>query len=112
MLRSGFECLIGPKTCAEHRAGRAQKRTPSESTDLVFNSSTLPDVMEKLSKYYNMKIAYDKDEIKAMNFTGTITKKDSLQIILKVIGQMNDLEISSNDSGFVVQKILQQQDEK
>jgi len=88
------------------------KKHREESTDLVFSSSTLPDVMEKLSKYYNMKIAYDKDEIKAMNFTGTITKKDSLQIILKVIGQMNDLEISSNDSGFVVQKILQQQDEK
>jgi hypothetical protein len=40
-----------------------------------------------------------------MNFTGTISKNDSLSIILKVIAQMNDLQISSTDSGFTVEKL-------
>ena len=40
-----------------------------------------------------------------MNFTGIITKNDSLPNVLKAIGQMNDLEIVQKDNGFVIQKI-------
>ena len=75
------------------------------TNELVFNSSALPDVMDRLSKYFNIKISYNKTEIESMNFTGTISKNDSLSIILKVIAQMNDLQISSTDSGFTVEKL-------
>lgn len=72
--------------------------------DLVFNSSALPDVMEQLSKYFNIKISYNKTEINEMNFTGSISKNDSLSIILKVIAQMNDLHITLSDSGYIIEK--------
>jgi len=75
------------------------------TNELVFSSSALPDVMDRLSKYFNTKISYNKTEIESMNFTGTISKNDSLSIILKVIAQMNDLQISSTDSGFTVEKL-------
>jgi ferric-dicitrate binding protein FerR (iron transport regulator) len=74
------------------------------TNELVFNSRALPDVMEQLSKYFNTRINYNKTEINEMNFTGTISKDDSLSIILKVIAQMNDLQISTSDSGYVIKK--------
>jgi len=74
------------------------------TNELVFNSRALPDVMEQLSKYFNTRINYNKIEINEMNFTGTISKNDSLSIILKVIAQMNDLQISASDSGYVIKK--------
>jgi len=84
---------------------KAHKNNSVASDDLVFSSSALPDVMDRLSKYFNTKILYNKMEIESMNFTGTISKNDSLSIILKVIAQMNDLQISSTDSGFTVEKL-------
>jgi hypothetical protein len=78
------------------------------TNELVFNSSALPYVMEQLSKYFNARINYNKTEINEMNFTGTISKNDSLSVILKVIAQMNDLQISSTDSGFLIEKINKQ----
>jgi ferric-dicitrate binding protein FerR (iron transport regulator) len=75
------------------------------TNELVFNSRALPDVMEQLSKYFNTRIKYNKTEINEMNFTGTISKNDSLPIILKVIAQMNDLQISTSDSGYVIKKL-------
>jgi hypothetical protein len=84
---------------------KTNKGHPVATNDLAFNSNALPDVMEGLSKYFNTKIFYNKEEIKAMNFTGTFSQKDSLAIILKVIAQMNDLQFTSTDSGFMVEKI-------
>jgi transmembrane sensor len=84
---------------------RQNKGHSYTTKDLVFNSNSLPEVMEGLSKYFNAKIFYNREEIEARNFTGTFSQKDSLAIILKVIAQMNDLQVNSTDSGFMVEKI-------
>jgi transmembrane sensor len=88
-----------------------QKQNTSKETkniaerDLVFNGSSLPEVLKQLEKYFSTPISYNKKEIRQMHFTGTISNKDSLAIILKVIAQMNDLQIASSDTGFVVERI-------
>jgi transmembrane sensor len=98
------------KTADEHLPATKKlkiKKHPSDdvSNDLVFTSSSLPEVMEQLSKYFNTRISYNKAEISEKNFTGNISRKDSLPVILKLIAQMNDLQISTTDSGFVVEKL-------
>jgi transmembrane sensor len=98
-----------PLTNELKRSNINKKHLNEPSDELQFNGTALPEVMNRLSKYFNVNIAYDKAEIESMSFTGTITKKDSVAIILKVITQMNELEISSNDSGYIIKKNLPQQ---
>lgn len=86
----------------ENKNTKAKENEPDAGMN--FNSTPLPEVMEKLSVYYNKKIVFEKAEIDSMNFTGSISKKDSLPIVLKVIAQMNDLSIEPNEDGFIIQK--------
>ncbi len=70
--------------------------------ELTFAGNSLPDVMNHLADFYRTEIKYDKDEIAEMNFTGTVTRKDSLHVVLKIIAQMNGLEILDNHNEFIV----------
>jgi transmembrane sensor len=79
----------------------------SSTNILTFSNTLLPQVMQKLSAYYNVKIQYDSTLIGAMNFTGTITKKDSLPVILKAITQMNNLNVIQEDGNFTISKLQQ-----
>jgi transmembrane sensor len=76
----------------------------SLSAQLTFNNTVLTKVMHQLSAYYKVKIEYDSLLTDTINFTGAISKKDSLSFILRAIGQMNDLEISGDNNGFIVSK--------
>lgn len=82
----------------------SSKAFANTGDELNFTGASLPYVIDTLSKYFNAEIRYDTSQLKTMNFTGIITKKDSLPNVLKAIGQMNDLEIVQKDNGFVIQK--------
>ena len=86
-------------------AGKKPKTVVDDN--LVFNSTALPEVLQQLSKYFNQKISFDSTNISAMNFTGTITRQDSLPIVLKVIAQMNELEVAPEGDAFIIKKINQ-----
>jgi ferric-dicitrate binding protein FerR (iron transport regulator) len=74
------------------------------NAQLVFDNTDLSKVMDRLAAYYKVKIQYDAPVIDTMNFTGTVSKNDSLPLILKIIGQMNNLKIITIDDGFRVIK--------
>lgn len=88
----------------------AKVKIPEDSSfnTLTFSNTLLPQVMQKLSAYYNVKIQYDSVVIATMNFTGTVTKKDSLPVILKAIAQMNNLNVTQEDGNFTISKLQQQ----
>jgi ferric-dicitrate binding protein FerR (iron transport regulator) len=87
------------------RVAKINIKPDSANNQLTFNNTLLPEVMNKLSAYYNVTIKYDTLLIDTMNFTGVVTRNDSLPVILKAIGQMNDLEISKNDNNeFIISK--------
>jgi ferric-dicitrate binding protein FerR (iron transport regulator) len=81
-----------------------KRKAASLSDTLSFVNTFLPDVINKLSDHYHVRITYDHSDIKSMNFTGTITKNDSLDIVLKVISQMNELEVSKNGNSYHLKK--------
>lgn len=81
-----------------------QPDTDSLKNVLVFNNTKLSQVINKLSAFYNVHIQYDSVLIDTMNFTGTVSKNDSLPVILKAIAQMNELDILQNENGFVISK--------
>ncbi|MGI8950786.1 MAG: FecR family protein [Chitinophagaceae bacterium] len=80
-----------------------KKNETAANNQLNFNGASLPQVMKKLAEYYHKKIQFDSAEIKDKNFTGIINKTDSLQIVLKIIGQMNNLKILQVADTFVIQ---------
>lgn len=77
------------------------------NSQLYFNNTLLPEVLNKLSAYYNVQIRFDSALIDSMNFTGTISRNDSPEIILKAIAQMNGLNILKQNNEFIISKHLQ-----
>ncbi len=81
------------------------KTVPDSINDkLVFSNTLLPEVMHKLSAYYKVKISYDTALIDTINFSGTITRKDSLPVILKAICTMNDLDLLDTGNEYRIYK--------
>jgi ferric-dicitrate binding protein FerR (iron transport regulator) len=92
------------KTTVAIKPKKLNTKADSISNQLTFSNTLLPEVLNKLSAYYKVKIQYDTLLINKMNFTGSILKNDSLPVILKAIAQMNDLEILKQDDGFIIFK--------
>jgi transmembrane sensor len=87
------------------RTDKIKPKADSANDQITFSNTLLPQVMNRLSAYYKATIKYDSLSISTMNFTGTVTKNDSLSVILKAIGQMNNLEISKTDNDeFIISK--------
>lgn len=72
--------------------------------ELKFNNASLMEVMKEMSTLYNIKICYTNTDLEQMNFTGVINQSDNIQAILKVITQMNSLELIQTSDGFTVNK--------
>jgi ferric-dicitrate binding protein FerR (iron transport regulator) len=81
---------------------KANVDAADDNEEMVFDNSALPDVMNKLSRHYHTPIDYKKMELSNMYFSGSILKTDSLSLILKVIANMNGLQITQTTDGFMV----------
>ena len=92
------------KTTVAIKTNKLNRKADSISNQLTFSNTLLPEVLNKLSAYYKVKIQYDTLLISTMNFTGSVLKNDSLPVILKAIAQMNDLEISERNDEFIISK--------
>ncbi len=77
----------------------------SLSDNLTFSNTLLPEVLQKLAAYYNVKISYDTALVDTISFTGTISRKDSLTVILKAICTMNGLNLLDTANEYKIYKI-------
>jgi ferric-dicitrate binding protein FerR (iron transport regulator) len=82
-------------------------KTAAVSGNLTFVNTSLSEVMSRLSDYFDTKIEFDHTELDAMNFTGTVSKNDSLPVVLKVIAQMNGLELLPENGNYTLRKTPQ-----
>jgi len=81
-----------------------EKIVDEKGKAIVFNNSALPQVMERLGAYYDKTILFDPKDLEHLNFTGTVAPTDSLDVVLKVIAQMNDLNILSENGQYKIEK--------
>jgi transmembrane sensor len=72
--------------------------------DLVFNNSPLKDVFQQLSIQYHIKFNVRAKDLRGLNFTGTVPRTDSLDVFLRLLAGMNDLEIQVQASGYNVRR--------
>lgn len=71
---------------------------------LRFTGAPLSEAIPKIESFFRVRITFDSAELSDKNFTGTISKSDSPDIILKVIAQMNELELRKEDGRFILKK--------
>lgn len=72
--------------------------------EMVFDNAPLPAVMDKLIERYHIPIDYNKRDLSGMYFSGSVLNKDSISVILNVIGRMNGLTVAPKADGFKVSK--------
>lgn len=74
-------------------------RITSSTNSIRFSSTTLKNVFAKLEERYNVKIVAEDPRIMNYNITGTIFYRDSLDVIMKSICELNNLMyVKRNDS--------------
>ena len=103
---TGVVELIKPekKTPGAIAVKKLRKAAPAQTQGLNFVNTSLPEVMGRLTAYYHEKINFDNSALEHMNFTGSISPNDSLNIVLKVIAQMNDLQLGHDENGYQLSK--------
>jgi ferric-dicitrate binding protein FerR (iron transport regulator) len=70
----------------------------------MFNNQSLSQVLDQLSAIYDVKINYNKDDVRRKYFVGKFNKTDSLDIILKYILKVNDLNLLKKDNQYFITK--------
>ncbi|HEY4289692.1 MAG TPA: FecR domain-containing protein [Puia sp.] len=72
--------------------------------DLVFNNSPLKEVFQQLSIQYYTKFNFRAKDLRGLNFTGTVPRTDSLDVFLRLLAGMNNLEIAGRSGGYTVSR--------
>jgi transmembrane sensor len=83
------------------RPGEGQMTDPNT---LQFVNSPLAKVFDRLSEQYHQTITYHMSDLYQLDFTGTFNKNASLPMLLRIIANMNRLQIVLDGNGFVVTK--------
>ncbi|MBD0366648.1 MAG: FecR family protein [Flavisolibacter sp.] len=76
----------------------------TEGSWYMFNNQSLEQVLDQLAALYSVEIVYDKRDVQNIYFTGKYNRSDSLEMILKRIGILNNLTITRKDNAFIISK--------
>lgn len=71
---------------------------------LVFNQQPLTEVLSILQKHFHVTIAYNKEELTNIKFSGNYTGTDTLEDILNAVALINDLKLEHTATGFSIGK--------
>ncbi|MCW3090023.1 MAG: hypothetical protein JWP81_1092 [Ferruginibacter sp.] len=74
-------------------------------SELRFNSTPLNEVINSIATLHHIKINYSDADLQGMNFTGIIKEYDDVQTILKMIAQMNELQVNQLPEGFTLSSL-------
>jgi transmembrane sensor len=67
--------------------------TTAVTGEMNFDNTPLEQVLSAIEKRYTVAIEYDQQQIAGRYFTGKVLQTDSIEVILNVIGNINDLSI-------------------
>lgn len=82
-----------------------QLSTQPINNELIFDNTPLVQVLEAIEKRYAVIITYDEQNITGRYFTGKVLPTDAVEVILQVIGNINELSIQKEASNrFTVTK--------
>ncbi|GAB7087849.1 FecR family protein [Marinifilum fragile] len=70
----------------------------------VFEQSSLYDIMNKVSRWYDVKVFYQNNTAGDINFTGTLKRYESLDRLLGMLEKTNEVKFFFKDNTIIVQK--------
>lgn len=74
--------------------------------DGVFNLSgvALQELMEQVSRWYNVDVSYRSPELRQLNFEGTVPRYETLKSLLAIIEKAGDVSFELKDNTVIVKK--------
>ncbi len=108
----GKEYLLKPGEMATLQQGRTPDinkvdvnlYTSWNTGNFFFDGCTLEDLMEVISHWYNMKVDFATDELRDMQFTGSIDKYEPMAPTLNAIESITGLKISAKDGLITIRR--------
>ena len=70
----------------------------------VFENESLEEILNSLSRWYNVDIIYGNEEVKRYHFTGHMEKYESIDIFLRAISKMVGVDFTIKDKIIIVTK--------
>ncbi|MDR6782765.1 transmembrane sensor [Pedobacter africanus] len=70
---------------------------------LVFNDNSIGEVMEQVGRWYDYRISFESQELKALRFGGKLRKSKKITDVLNVIERSNELKCSISGQTIYIQ---------
>jgi len=70
----------------------------------VFEDESLKEILDGISRWYNIDIIYESEEVKNYHFTGYMEKYEDVEVILRAISKMIDVNFIVKDKTITVTK--------
>ena len=91
---TGKEVMLAPRQMAEYSEKTGMVRV--EDTDpyryiawkdgeFVFERETIEEIMERLGRWYDVKVFYENESLKQKRFTGVISRYENIEQVLRLI---------------------------
>lgn len=74
------------------------------NVDLSFDNRPLKEVFRQLSIQYHTNIYFKSKDLTGMNFTGTVSRQDSLATVVRLLATINGLDIREQPDGIKVSR--------
>ncbi|TSE05548.1 FecR family protein [Aquimarina algiphila] len=68
----------------------------------IFKKQRMDLIIKKLSRYYNVNISIESEELKSQTFSGHLDLKESIEKVIEVIKQSTDLKYKIENGKFVI----------
>lgn len=68
----------------------------------IFKKQKLDEIAKKLSRYYNVEIVIENEELKSGTFSGHLDLKDSIDKVIEVIKETTDLKYKKENGKIVI----------
>jgi transmembrane sensor len=86
----------------ERGAAQGEGEMTMDNKELSFSNASLKQVFRQLTIQYNKKFNFRASDLAGLNFTGTVPRTDSLDVFLRLLAGMNNLDILEQPDGYVV----------
>ncbi|OBQ55574.1 DUF4974 domain-containing protein [Tamlana sp. s12] len=71
--------------------------------EFSFTNKSLEEIMKVLSRWYDVDIIIENEEIKSIGFTGTLSKQLPIESIMKIIKQTNDMNYVIENEKIIIE---------
>ncbi len=86
----------------DQRLVKTDVEEQNDTSSLVFKKTLLADVFERLSAHFGVTIQFEKRKTGKQSFTGSFNQRDSLQQILEVICNLNELTYKEEGARIII----------